>query len=86
MPTMPVESIDHIWSPLVFVIEPELVRNWFGKSGLEEFLVPLVKFGADGKHFAVWRNAEDVTFVFSGSEGQAFDTTNSAPVFIVLNV
>ncbi|WP_322894967.1 MULTISPECIES: hypothetical protein [unclassified Yoonia] len=84
MPTMPVESIDHIWSHLAFVIEPELVRRWFGKSGLEDFLVPLVKCGADGSHFAVWRNAEDATFVFLGSEGEAFKVTNSASEFIVL--
>lgn len=84
MPTMPVESIDHIWSHLAFVIEPDLVRHWFGKNGLEEFLVPLVKCGADGSHFAVWKNGENSEFVFLGSEGEAFRVTNNVQEFIAL--
>jgi hypothetical protein len=84
MPTMPAESIDHIWSHLAFVIQPELVRHWFGKNGLEEFLVPLVKCGADGSHFAIWKNGEDATFVFLGSEGEAFKVTSNVHEFIVL--
>lgn len=84
MPTMPVESMDQLWSHLAFVIEPDLVRHWFGKSGLEEFLVPFVKCGADGSHFAVWKNGEYFEFVFLGSEGEAFKITSRVQEFIVL--
>lgn len=84
VPTMPVESIDHVWSDLAFVIEPDLVRHWFGKDGLEAFLVPLVKCAADGSHLAVWKNGENTEFVFLGSEGEAFKVTSSVRHFIVL--
>lgn len=84
MPTMPVESIDHVWSHLAFVIEPELVRHWFGKSGLEEFLVPFVKCGGDGSYFAAWKHGDDTTFVFLGSEGEVFKITDNVTEFIVL--
>lgn len=84
MPTMPVASVDHVWSHLAFVIETELVRYWFGKQGLEECLVPLVKCGGDGSHFAVWRNGDHSEFVFLGSEGEAFKVTSRVQDFIVL--
>ena len=84
MPTMPVESMDHVSSHLAFVIEPDLVRYWFGKDGLEEFLVPLIKCGADGSHFAVWKNGDNTEFVFLGSDGEAFKVTSSVQDFIVL--
>ncbi|TRD14313.1 hypothetical protein [Palleronia caenipelagi] len=84
MPTMPVDSFDQLWSHLAFVIEPDLVRNWFGKDGLEDLIVPLVKCGADGSHFAAWRNGAKTEFVFLGSEGEAFSVTNSVQEFIAL--
>ncbi len=84
MPTMPVDSTNHIWSHLAFVIEPDLVHRWIGKNGLEEVLVPLVKCGADGSHFAVWKNGEHPEFVFLGSEGEAFGVTNRVQDFLTL--
>ncbi|MEM6388692.1 MAG: hypothetical protein AAF825_02520 [Pseudomonadota bacterium] len=84
LPTMPVESIDHTWSHIAFVIEPDLVRHWFGRDGLEELLVPLVRCGGDGSHFAVWKNGENTEFVFLGSEGEAFTVTGGVQEFIVL--
>jgi len=84
MPTMPAESIDQIWSHLAFVIEPELVRNWFGRDGLETSVVPLVKCGGDGSHFAIWKDGQDDTFVFLGSEGDAFKVTSDVRQFIAL--
>lgn len=84
LPTMPVQSIDHLWSHLAFVIRPDLVRHWLGKDGLEAFLLPLVKCGSDGSHFAVWKDGNDYSFVFMGSEGEAFKVTNSVKDFIVL--
>lgn len=84
IPTTPVEGFDHIWSHLAFVIEPDLVRNWFGKDGLEESLLPIVKCGADGSHFAVWKNRGNSEFVFLGSEGDAFKITSSVQKFVVL--
>lgn len=84
VPTMPAKSIDQLCSHLAFVIEPELVRHWFGKDGLEAVLVPLVKCGADGSHLAVWKNGEDTSFVFLGSEGEAFKVTSTVQNFILL--
>ena len=53
MPTTQVENFNSFWSHLAFVIEPDLVKQWFGKDGLEAVLVPIDKCGADGSHFAV---------------------------------
>lgn len=83
LPTIPVKSMDQLWSHFAFVIEPNLVRNWFGKKGLEERLVPLVKCGADGSHLAIWKNGKSSSYVFLGSEGEAFTVTKDVRSFLV---
>lgn len=84
LPTMPVSSIDHVWSDLAFVIEPDMIRYWFGKDGLEEQIVPFVKCAADGSHLAAWKNGANYMFVFLGSEGEAFTITDNVVDFMVL--
>ena len=83
LPTIPVKSMDQLWSYFAFVIEPDLIRHWFGKEGLEERLVPLVKCGADGSHLAIWKNGESSSYVFLGSEGEAFTVTKDVKSFLV---
>jgi len=83
LPTIPVKSIDHLWSYFAFVIEPDLVRHWFGKDGLENAVVPLVKCGADGSHLAIWKNGKSNSYVFLGSEGEAFTITNDVKSFLI---
>lgn len=84
MPTMPVASMDDLWSHLAFVIEPDLVRHWFGTEGLERTILPLVRCGGDGSHLAVWKNAGRDTYVFLGSEGETFTITDNVKDFIML--
>ena len=84
MPTTPVDNFDALWSHLAFVIEPDLVKHWFGKDGLEAVLVPIVKCGVDGSHFAVWKDEGKDCYVFLGSEGEAFQITDDVCQFIVL--
>lgn len=83
LPTIPVESTEDLWSYFAFVIEPDLVRHWFGKNGLEESVIPLVKCGADGSHLAIWKNGESISYVFLGSEGEAFTITKDVRHFLV---
>lgn len=84
MPTMPVASMDDLWSHLAFVIEPDLVRHWCGTAGLERTLLPLVRCGGDGSYLAVWKNAAQDTYVFLGSEGETFTITDNVTDFIML--
>ena len=83
LPTIPVKSMDDLWSYFAFVIEPDLVRQWFGKDGLEDKIIPLVKCGADGSHLAIWKNGENNSYVFLGSEGEAFTVTEDVKSFLV---
>ncbi|WP_322888837.1 MULTISPECIES: hypothetical protein [unclassified Yoonia] len=84
MPTMPVASMDDLWSHLAFVIEPDLVRHWFGTEGLERTILPLVRCGGDGSYLAVWKNVGRDTYVFLGSEGETFTITDNVTDFIML--
>ncbi|MDO6728009.1 hypothetical protein Q4544_13790 [Cognatishimia sp. 1_MG-2023] len=84
VPTTPVANFNALWSHLAFVVEPDLVRHWFGKKGLENVIVPIVKCGADGSYFAVWKNDRKDRYVFLGSEGEAFQVADDVRHFIVL--
>ncbi|WP_019953826.1 hypothetical protein [Yoonia vestfoldensis] len=84
MPTMPVASMDDLWSHLAFAIEPDLVRHWFGADGLERTILPLVRCGGDGSYLAVWKNGGRDTYVFLGSEGETFTITRNVKDFIML--
>lgn len=82
LPTIPVADHDAIWSHLAFVIEPDLVADWFGRGGLENQLVPLVKCGADGSHFALWKHGRRDRYVFMGAEGEGFVLSDDVGGFI----
>lgn len=84
LPTIPVKSVDHLRSHFAFIIEPTLTRDWFGKEGLEQLVVPIVKCGADGSYLAIWKNGENNSYVFLGSEGEAFTITKNVENFLVL--
>lgn len=84
MPTTPVADFNALWSHLAFVVEPDLVKHWFGREGLEGVLVAIVKCGADGSYLAVWKNGGRDRYVFLGSDGEAFQVTDDVSRFIVL--
>lgn len=84
MPTVPVKDMDALWSNLAFVIEPDMVRYWFGKDEPTKVIVPLVRCGGDGSHLAIWKDKGVDRFVFMGSEGDVFHITNDPRKFILL--
>ncbi|MCB5200187.1 hypothetical protein LGQ03_13130 [Loktanella sp. TSTF-M6] len=84
LPTLPVDPSEQLWSHLAFVIETDLIRHWFGKDLPDQTLHPLVRCGADGSHIAVWQRADAMSFVFLGSEGDAFTIAKDATDFITL--
>ena len=84
LPTMPVQSIDHLWSSLYFTVNTYDANSWFGKEGFYEIIIPIVRCGGDGSFFAVWKDGQRYLFVFMGSEGECFTVTDSIRDFLFL--
>gem|GEM_PF-5558336 len=82
---MPVDGRDALWSEIYFESPPDLVRHWFGKSGLEQQVIPFIHCGGDGSYIALWRPAVGPAhFVFLGSEGEAFVVTDNVLALIAI--
>ena len=81
----PSANRDAMWSHVYFVLPPDLVRFWFGKDGLEKWVIPFIHCGGDGSYIALWRNPGDPDrFVFLGSEGEAFTVAERAEDLIAI--
>lgn len=80
-----VKNKDALWSHVSFVLPPDLVRYWFGKEGYEKQVIPFVRCGADGSYIALWKRSGAVdSFVFLGSEGEAFVVAEDPKQLIAL--
>ena len=58
LPTVPIASVDRMWSNLYFSIDSGLVAAWFGQDCHDDgSLIPLVRCGGDGSYLALWRDS-----------------------------
>ena len=84
LPSCPVPSIDDLFSHIAFQKFDD-ITYWFGREGIEADVLPFIRCGGDGSMIALWRqNQANDSYVFLGSEGEAFVLAEAAADLIVI--
>lgn len=69
---IPVAKPEEMTSHLAFETPPDMMRYWLGTEGYDTQIIPFLRCGGDGSYIALWRRGPKDSFVFLGSEGEAF--------------